>query len=255
MVTYLLKKSYRLKDYKEIKFDDLWGEYGVFTTMWLFDKPQKILFFDQHINNLIKSTKIFKVNKSDLKLNILKIIKEIINPKTKYNHLLRVAINKKTLSVSIRKRIKPKLDFTLNLVNLKREKPEYKNLKYEKILKYLSKLDNSKNDIGLCVKNRLYETGTSNLVFIKNDKIFFPKNNYYRGITFKFFKSKFKKFYYKDIKIKELSKFDEILLIGSGKGVASVRNIKDHDWSRKSMKYYKLFSSAYLKAIKKCKKF
>ena len=71
MVTYLLKKSYRLKDYKEIEFNDLWGDHGVFTTMWLFDKPQKILFFDQHINNLIKSTKVFKVYKADLKLNIL----------------------------------------------------------------------------------------------------------------------------------------------------------------------------------------
>ena len=224
MVTYLLKKSYRLKDYKEIEFNDLWGDHGVFTTMWLFDKPQKILFFDQHINNLIKSTKVFKVYKTDLKLNILKILKEIINPKIKYNHLLRVAINKKILSVSIRKRIKPKLD-------------------------------NSKNDIGLCVNNKVFETGTSNLVFIKNDKIFFPKNNYYRGITFKFFKNKFKKFYYTDIRINTLSEFDEILLIGSGKGVASVKKIKNFSWSRKSMKYYKLFSSKYLKAIQQCKKY
>ena len=215
---------------------------------------KKFYFFDQHINNLIKSTKVFKVYKADLKLNIIKILKEIINSKIKYNHLLRVAINKKTLSVSIRKRIKPKLDFTLNLVNLKRVKPEYKNLKYKQILKHLSKLDNSKNDIGLCINNKVFETGTSNLVFIKNDKIFFPKNNYYRGITFNFFKNKFKKFYYTDIRINTLSEFDEILLIGSGKGVTSVKKIKNYNWSRKSMKYYKLFSSKYLKAIQQCKK-
>ncbi len=92
-------------------------------------------------------------------------------------------------------------------------------------------------------------------MFIKNNKIFFPKNNYYQGITFKFFKKKFKKFYYKDIKINKLSEFDEILLIGSGKGVASVKKIKNYSWSRKSMKYYKLFLSTYLKAIKQCKKY
>ena len=45
------------------------------------------------------------------------------------------------------------------------------------------------------------------------------------------------------------------LLIGSGKGVVSVKKIKDYTWSRKSMKYYKLFSSTYLKAIKQCKKY
>ena len=59
----------------------------------------------------------------------------------------------------------------------------------------------------------------------------------------------------KDIKINKLSEFDEILLIGSGKGVASVKRIKDYSWSRKSMKFYNLFSSTYLKAIKQCKKY
>ena len=55
MVNYLLKKSYRLKDLQEIEFKDLWGDHGVFTTMWIFDKSLKILFFKEHINNLIKS--------------------------------------------------------------------------------------------------------------------------------------------------------------------------------------------------------
>ena len=29
----IIKKSYQLKDLKEIKFNDLWNSYGVFTTM------------------------------------------------------------------------------------------------------------------------------------------------------------------------------------------------------------------------------
>ena len=39
MVNYLLKKSYQLKDLKEIEFNDLWGDRGVFTTMWIFENP------------------------------------------------------------------------------------------------------------------------------------------------------------------------------------------------------------------------
>ena len=58
MVNYLLKKSYQLKDLKEIDFKDLWGDHGVFTTMWIFGNPPKILFFKDHINNLIKSSKV-----------------------------------------------------------------------------------------------------------------------------------------------------------------------------------------------------
>jgi hypothetical protein len=44
MVTYLLKKSYQLKDLKEIDFKDLWGDHGVFTTMWILESHQKFFF-------------------------------------------------------------------------------------------------------------------------------------------------------------------------------------------------------------------
>ena len=54
MVTYLLKKSYQHKTLKEVNFKDLWGDKGVFTTMRIFGKPAKILFFNSHIKNLIK---------------------------------------------------------------------------------------------------------------------------------------------------------------------------------------------------------
>ena len=70
MVTYLLKKSYRLKDYKEIKFNDLWGDHGVFTTMWLFDKPQKILFFDQSLCSIGSYNHNFMGHYGNIELNI-----------------------------------------------------------------------------------------------------------------------------------------------------------------------------------------
>ena len=61
MVKFLLKKSYSRKDLKEKEFKDLWNAHGVFTTMWIYGKPQKILFFKEHITNLIKSTKNYKI--------------------------------------------------------------------------------------------------------------------------------------------------------------------------------------------------
>ena len=254
MVNYLLKKSYRLKDLKEVEFKDLWGDHGVFTTMWIFDNPSKILFFREHINNLIKSSKAYSVYKTSLKSDIINLLKDNLVSKRKYNHLLRIALNKKTLSISLRKRIKPKLNFDLKLVNLKREKPEFKNLKYKEILKHLTKLDNSKTDIGLCSNNKIFETGTSNLLFIKNDKVFSPLNKFYKGITYKFFRSKVKKIIKKDILVNSLKEFDEILLIGSGKGVASVKSINQIKWNRKSLKYYHIFSKQYKSAVSSCKK-
>ncbi len=252
MATFLLKKSYQLKNLKEIKFQDLWGHHGIFTTMWIFGNPPKILFFDNHIKNLVSSLIKYKIKKKTLRKDIIKIINQNLSRRINYNHLLRVAINKKMISLSLRKKISPKLDFTLKFVNLKRDKPEYKNLKYKKILSHLKKIDNSKSDIGIMNKGKVLETGTSNLIFIKKKKIFTPKKSYYQGQTYRYFKSKIKNIIKKDIFLKELNEYDEILLLGSGKGVTSVKKINQINWKRKGLKNYKIFLDKYKLAIKRC---
>ena len=95
MATLLLKKSYLHKDLKEIKFHDLWNSYGVFTTMRVIGKPARILFFKEHINNLFRSLKIYKINKKNVRQNILKLIGLNLSKKKKYDHLFRVAANNK----------------------------------------------------------------------------------------------------------------------------------------------------------------
>mgnify|MGYP001298395237 FL=1 len=166
------------------------------------------------------SLKKYGIKKRSLNQDILKIINKNLSSKVNYNHLLRVAVNKKIISISLRKRVRPKSNFDLKLVNLKREKPQFKNLKYKKILRHLIKMDNSKSDIGLISNKKILETGTSNLLFVKHNKIYTPVKDYYEGNTFKFFKSKIKKIIKKDIYVKDLKSYDEILLVGSGKGIA-----------------------------------
>ena len=194
MATLLLKKSYLHKDLKEIKFHDLWNSHGVFTTMRIIGRPAKILFFKNHINNLIRSLKIYKINKKNIKQNILKLIKLNISKNKNYDHLFRVASNNKMISISLRKRPKPKPNFTLKLLNYKRIDPEYKNLKYKKIINFLKKINTTKSDILLYKNDKILETGTSNLLFIKGNKIYSPLNNFYKGTTFKFFFKKNKKY-------------------------------------------------------------
>ena len=252
MVTYLLKKSYQHKTLKEINFKDLWGDKGVFTTMWIFGKPAKILFFKKHIKNLVKSLKIYKLDRVIIEKDILKLIRLNIDKSKSYNHLLRVAINIKIISVSLRKRKTPKLKFNLKLINHKRIDPELKNLKYKLILKHLSKMDNTMSDVGLCFKKKILESGTSNILFIKKNKIYSPSKNIYKGVTYNFFKKKLGKIINKEILISSLIDYDEILLIGSGKAVTSVETIKEINWKRKGLKYYKILSNFYKKEILKC---
>tara|TARA_B100001250_G_scaffold292253_1_gene253877 strand:- start:1183 stop:1953 length:771 start_codon:yes stop_codon:yes gene_type:complete len=252
MVKYLLKKSYLSKDLKEINYRDLWGHNGVFTTMWIFGKPQKILFFKSHIDNLIKSLKAFKINNINTKEKILKLFKLNIKKKIKYNHLLRVALNKNIISISIREKIKINNNFSLKLIKYKRIKPEFKNLKYKKILKNLSKINTKNSDIALCVNNKILETGTSNLLFVSKNKIYSPVNKFYKGTNLRYYEKKLK-IYKKNILLKDLNNYNEIILVGSGKGVISVKFIEKINWKRKSLKTFKLINKILSLEIKKQK--
>ena len=83
-------------------------------------------------------------------------------------------------------------------------------------------------------KNKILETCTSNLLLIKNNRYYSPKNNCYIGNTINFLKKKIR-ISFKDIKLKDINQFDEILLIGSGKGVTPVKFINKYKWKNKSM--------------------
>jgi len=111
-------------------------------------------------------------------------------------------------------------------------------------------MDTSKSDIALCVNNKILETGTSNLLFISKNKIYSPINNFYKGTNLKFYDKKLK-INKTNILIKNLNNYDEIILVGSGKGVASVKSIEKTDWKRKSLKVFKLINKILSLEIKK----
>ena len=247
MAKFLSKKSYQLKDLKEIPFSDLWGEKGVFTTMRVTQNSNKIILKNNHLDNLIYSTKKYKIKKKNLKKILIYLINK--NLKKKYNnHLLRIALDKKRISITVRKRVTPKKNFKLKIFKYKRIEPEYKNLYYKKILKRLSKFDTTKYDLALCYKNKILETGTSNLLFVKKGKYFSPKNNCYIGNTIKFLNNKIK-IKFKDIMITDLNNYQEILLVGSGKGITAVDKIDELNWKKVSSIYSKSIKKIYNKLV------
>ncbi len=233
MAIFLLKKSYQASNQKEIGFKDLWGSHGVFTTIRLLGKPGKLILFKSHFKGLIKSLKRYKIYTKKIEKNINRLIHSNINKNINYDHLLRVALTKNFISISIRKRLKPKKNFELKLINYRRIDPVTKNLYYKKILKELNKYDPSKTDIALVYRGKILETCTSNILFFKNRQYFSPKNNCYIGNTINYLKGKIK-ISFKDIYYRDLKKFDEIMLIGSGKGVTPVKYIKQINWKSKN---------------------
>ena len=55
----------------------------------------------------------------------------------------------------------------------------------------------------------------------------------------------------KDINVKNLYEFTELLLVGSGKGVVSISSIQKLNWYRSSMKIYNFLSKKYSKLLVK----
>ena len=131
----LLKKSFRVKDLKTISFNSLWGYKGIFTTIRLIGNKPNLILVEEHLKKLNKDIQYFGINFKISKQFLIKFIKN--NSKIKsYDHLLRVAITKKILSLSLRKRIKEDKFFTAQIYRYQRVLPAFKNLQYKKFKRY-----------------------------------------------------------------------------------------------------------------------
>ena len=249
MENILLKKSYHVKDLKNVKFNSLWGYNGVFTTIRISGNKPNLVLIDQHLKKLNKDSNFFgisfKISKQFL-INFINTNSKIKN----YDHLLRVAVTKKLISLSLRKRNKEEKNFTAHIYRYQRTLPSFKNLQYKKILSLQKKINLQKEEILFYKKSKILEGSTTNLIFVKNNQLFIPKNSYYFGITLSYLIKtipyKIKKI---DILISNLYEYSEILLVGSGKGVVSISSIDQLNWYRSSLKMYKSILKEYSKVL------
>ena len=249
MENILLKKSYHVKDLKNVKFNSLWGYNGVFTTIKISGKKPNLVLIDQHLKKLNKDSNFFgisfKISKQFL-INFINTNSKIKN----YDHLLRVAVTKKLISLSLRKRNKEEKNFTAHIYRYQRSLPSFKNLQYKKILSLQKKINLQKEEILFYNKSKILEGSTTNLIFVKNNQLFIPKNSYYFGITLSYLTKiipyKIKKI---DILISNFYEYSEILLVGSGKGVVSISSIDQLNWYRSSLKMYKSILKEYSKVL------
>ena len=245
----LLKKSFRVKDLKIINFNSLWGYKGIFTTIRLVGKKPKLILAEEHLKKLNRDSSRLSINYKLSKEFLLNFINN--NSKIKnYDHLLRVAITKKILSISLRKRNKEDKLFKAQIYRYQRVSPSFKNLQYKKIISLQKKINLKKEEIIFYNKNKILEGSTTNIICVKDNKLFIPRKSYYYGITLDYLINKLPfKVQKKDINVKKLDEFTELLLVGSGKGVVSISSIKKLNWYRSSMKIYNFLSKKYSKLL------
>ena len=146
MENILLKKSFHTKNFKLLKFNSLWGYKGIFTTIRLFGKEPNFILVDQHLKKLNKDLRYFGIDikiSKNLLTNFLNKYSKIKN----YDHLLRIAVTKKIISLSVRKRNKDHNYFTAELFRFQRALPNFKNLQYKKIISLQKKINLQKEEI------------------------------------------------------------------------------------------------------------
>ena len=235
MANILFKKSYLHKTFNNINYESLWNTKGVFTTIRLISSPPKFIFLKEHLLNLNKSIKKMNIDFILKTSTFENLLKNKLKMNIKYDHLLRLAINNKKISIDLRKRLKPDDSFKGILVNYQRSNPSFKNLYYKKILEYLKKINTQSCEIILINKNSILEGCTTNIICVKNNKLYLPRAKYYFGTTLQFIARHTKRrIVKKNINVKDLNFFDEILLVGSGKGVTKLHSIPQVKWNSKS---------------------
>ena len=251
MENILFKKSYLHKSLKQISYDELWNKKGIFTTIRVLGKPIKFLHLEQHINNFNRSLAVLSIDYKINKVMLYSFINNFFKKKIYYNHLFRIAANNKIVSFSLRKNKKNNENFRGILITYQRPNYKLKNLKYKKIFSLLKNVNTQNTEIILTKNNIVFEGCTTNILCVKNNKVYMPQHGYYVGTTLKFFLKNYNKKIIKTIITKKsLKKFDEILLVGSGKGVVAVDKIPQIHWYKRKSTVYNEFYKIYKLYIK-----
>ena len=250
MVNFSFKKSYNFNNFNKVKYDHLWGSKGVFTTVRVVGSSPRYIFLKEHLSQLNQSLKKQNINFVLTEKKLLELIPHQLHIK-KFNHLLRIAVKQNLISISLRPRLTPSNNFQIQLANYQRTNARVKNLHYKKILSLQKDIDMQKEEILFYNKKIILEGSTTNLIMIKNNQMIVPTGNYYKGITMNYFLKKFiNKYIFKFITLSDLLSADEIILVGSGKGIVKVSSIPQIKWFSSSSKMFKRFSSIYEAQLK-----
>ena len=99
MVKFLYKKSYQLNSFKLIKYDDLWGKKGVFSTIRILGSKPKLILLNDHIKNMNLGLTKMNIKFVITKKIILELLKPVLSNIYNQDNLLRIAINSSTISL------------------------------------------------------------------------------------------------------------------------------------------------------------
>jgi branched-subunit amino acid aminotransferase/4-amino-4-deoxychorismate lyase len=227
-----------------------WGVYGAFSTLRITG-DSKILFQKDHFERIYNTAQYLElpwVPEPD-ELNS-RIQTTLPQPSTDHDHLLRICIFEDILGLSYRPALSDGNPVEGWLLSYRRPDPSVKCTAEKDLYGTLHELEIEKEDwiIHDPKDNELRETATSNLLFVRDGKLMIPENKILQGITVqKILPLLHEKFpISRGIpKDQEVSEFDEILLCGTGRGVAPLIGLPELGWSSSGDSIFSEIRSIY----------
>jgi len=218
---------------------DPWGRPGAFTTFRVFPN-RKVPFLAKHVDRLLDSARRLHLSwlpdSSEIEDRAYRYIDERGDA---FTGLVRICLFADLLGLSDRPAASDGHPVDGWLLHHRRPEPLAKSTADKELYGALSELDTQKEDwIIIDPKdNDLRETATSNLIFASGKNLLIPEKFILQGIVLRqllpLLQSKFS-ITRGSPKDSDLSDFSEILLCGSGRGVAPLSSLSELGWSTRS---------------------
>ena len=216
-----------------------WGLYGAFTTMRLF--PGGFLpFLDEHLDRLLSSAQKLSLPWIPEQAQLIDHLNEVLGLiPSEEDCLVRLCLFEDLLGIATRPAESDGNPVEGWLLAHRRPEPSIKSTADRKLYGSLDELDLKSEDWMIIdpKDHDLRETATSNLIFAEGNNLLIPDDRILKGIILQ----KLKPFLNREFSVQagrpqdqDLSTFSEILLCGTGRGVAPLTALSELGWSSQS---------------------
>jgi 4-amino-4-deoxychorismate lyase len=234
---------------------DPWGRPGAFTTFRVFPN-RKIPFLPNHLDRLLDSARRLHLpwlpHSTEIQDRAHRYIDELGDA---FTGLVRICLFEDLLGLSDRSAASDGQPVDGWLLHHRRPEPLAKSTADKELYGALSELDVQKEDwIIIDPKdNDLRETATSNLIFASGKNLLIPEKFILQGVVLRqllpLLQSEFS-ITRGSPKDSDLSDFSEILLCGSGRGVAPLCSLSELGWSTRGDTVFNQVRQIYDSLIK-----
>jgi branched-subunit amino acid aminotransferase/4-amino-4-deoxychorismate lyase len=231
-----------------------WGKPGAFSTLRLFPN-RTIPFRTVYLQRILDSAKILQQSWIP-KLSLLeKRLDEYLSESSIEEGLVRVCLFENSIGISDRPAISDGKSVGGWLLQYRRPVPTAKSTQEKELYGRLSELDLASEDWIIIDPNdhEIRESATCNLIFVKEGSLVIPEKQILQGIVLRHLLPALSKNYQiirTTPKDQDLAQYDEILLCGTGRGVAHLSAIPELNWAPNSEGTGKKIRSIYEQVFK-----